>query len=250
MFGRFYPHRVRSFFAESDDITRVVAAAAFVMLMIITLPTLAPRIPSIANGPVCSALFSPPGNGTQQSLLGREADTNAVTLQLSADAVFLKPGDPLVLEVRFINQTTGPIILAFVPGEAVFRFTQNESGMMFAVANSAGQALGEPFSSKAPAPIRQQFPPEMLHVLGPRQHCTQTITITSDRLAAAGLAANGQYQIKAVYRNVARGQLFPIGSALTPTPMFPDEGIWVTPPGGIQSNAIAIGIGVAPALLQ
>jgi hypothetical protein len=244
-----YYRRFRDFFDASDDITRIIAFAALIMLLVITLPTLAPRIPAVRNGAVCSSLYSPPGDGTQQSILGRAAGTGALKLELTVGSNFLGSGDALILQVHFVNQSAGPLLLALVPEEAVFRYTDAESGLMFAVQTTDGRALGEPTTTRPPAPIRTQFSQDQLHVLNPRERCTQTITITPDRLAAAGLGQGGQYQVMAVYRNLAPGKLLPIGQ-LTPTPIFPDQAVWVSPPGGVHSNIVTFGFGVTPVPLQ
>ena len=249
MFERFGGGRIRDAYTQADDVTRVISFAFLVLFIIIILPTLAPRIPAIANGPTCSSLFSPVGDGTQQSLMARSADPSAVKLRLDALSTAIGAAG-LTLQVHFSNESGGPVILAIVPNEAVFRFTNGEQGLMFAIQSVQGQGLGEPTTSRAPAPIRAQFTPDQLHVLPERQTCTQNVLITSDRLAAAGLTPGGQYQIKAIYRNTVRGTLPTTGGGLTPTPMFPDQGVWVTTQAGIQSNTIAVGYNVTPLPLQ
>src|SRR5579859_4487089 len=99
----YHYRRVRSFFDQSDDITRIIAFTALILLLVITLPTLAPRIPAVRNGATCSDLYSPPGNGTQQSLLGRAAGQSALSLELTVGSQVLNPGDSLVLQVHFAN---------------------------------------------------------------------------------------------------------------------------------------------------
>jgi len=249
MFNRFGGGRIRDTFNQADDVTRVISLVFLVLFIIIILPTLAPRIPAIANGPTCSSLFSPVGDGTQQSLMARSADPSSVRLRLDALSTAIGAAG-LTLQVHFSNQSGGPVILALVPNEAVFRYTNGDQGLMFAIQSVQGQGLGEPVTSRAPAPSRQQFTPDQLHVLSSRQTCTQNVLITTDRLAAAGLTPGGQYQIKAIYRNTVRGILPGLGSALTPTPMFPDQGVWVTTGNGIQSNTIGVGFNVTPLPFQ
>src|ERR1700730_3578908 len=163
--NRMYYRRFRNFFDESDDITRIIAFAALIMLIIVTLPTLAPRIPAVRNGAVCSSLYSPLGDGTQQSILGRAAGTSALKLELTLGSNVLTSADGLVLQVHLVNQTVAPLTIAFVPQEAVFRYTDAESGLMFAVQTTDGRALGEPTTTRPPAPIRTQFSQDQLHVL-------------------------------------------------------------------------------------
>lgn len=235
--------RARSFYGGADDITRIIALVAFVILIIIALPSLAPQIPGFANGATCTSLTSPNGGGSNQSLLAANADPNSLRLELTADKVALAVGEPLNLNVRFINDSSAPLTLAIVPEEAVFRYTGNENGILFFV-QAAGNpnSLGESAAVKAAAPIRQQFPPNLLHILGPRQHCTQPISIAPNRLAAAGMGAPNQYQIIAAYRNNYRGVLAAPGQR-TPTPVFRDQGVWTTPPDGVRSNNLIITVG-------
>ncbi len=244
MFRRRY-ERFRTSVDEADPITRLISLVAFMVLIVISLPTIGPTIPGVANGATCSRLYSPPGNGTQQSILSRNAGANALALQLSADVPMIRPGEALYLKIHFLNQSADPITFAFVPEEAVLRFSNSETGLMFAVGAPDGRLLAEPPGVKPPAPNRDSFSPETLHVLNPHEHCVQTIIFSTDRVNAAGLTAGGQYQIKAIYRQTARGIVPAIGN-LTPTPIFPDQGVWVTTAAGIQSNTITIGYGVTP----
>lgn len=223
--------------------TRIIALAAFVILIIIALPGLAPRIPGFANGASCTSLTSPSGNGSNQSLLAAAADPNSLRLELVPDKDTFGLNESIILNVRFINDSAAPMTLAIVPEEAVFRFTGNEQGLMFFVEDTAGRVLGEPANIKPPAPIRQQFPANMLHILGPRQRCAVSVGITPYRYQAAGVTA-GQYQLIAVYRNTNRGTLTAVGLK-TPTPVFRDQGIWVTSAEGVRSNSVVITMGAA-----
>jgi len=233
--------RFRGLVNESDSVTRIIAGVALLLLLVIALPSLVPSIPGLANGAACDALYSPNANGNHQSLMALNADPTSLHLELDAPALIIPSGQPLTLAVRFINESTAPITLAFVPDESVFRFTGSESGLMFSIITASGAVLGEPQTVKLPAPIRQQFPQPVLHLLSPRQHCTQSITIAPNRLAAAGMAS-GQFQLVAVYRNLYTGVVPAIG-ALTPTPIFGNQGVWVTASDGVRSNPIIISIG-------
>ncbi len=238
--------RAREFYSASDDITRIIALVAFILLLIITVPTLAVRLPGLSNGVICSSLSTVSGNGTNQSLMAQNVEPNALRLELLIDKQSYAVGEPITFYVRFINDSTVPLIIPLIPEETVFRYTGNESGLMFFVQVLGGAVLGEPATSKAPAPIRQQFAPGTLHLLGPRQRCTLPVTVDGGRLQAAGLRG-GQYQVIAVYRNLYRGALAPVG-ALTPTPVFRDQGAWITSAEGIRSNNVIFGVGVpAPA---
>ncbi len=238
MFGR-----ARSFYSESDGVTRVIAFAAFVILLIIALPGLAPRVPGFTNGSTCTSLISPSGNGSNQSLLAAAADPNSLRLELVPEKDTFGLNESIMLNVRFVNDSAAPMTLAIVPEEAVFRYTGREQGLSFYIADAAGNTRGEPANIKQAAPIRQQFPSNILHVLSPRQRCVVPVSITPYRWQAAGLTT-GQYQIIAVYINTSRGALSAVGLR-TPTPVFRDQGVWVTAAEGVRSNTVMINMGAA-----
>ncbi len=230
--------RFRGLVDESDDITRVIAVLAFVLLVAITLPAFVPQIPPLAYGATCTNLYSPKGNGNQQSYLARGLDATALRIDLSLPQNPIVLGQSVTLNVRFTNQGSAPITLALIPEEAVLRFNSTENGIMFFIEATNGTELKEPAASRGIAPIRTQFTSDQLHLLNPHQHCTQGITIPAQRLAATGLNP-GQYQFIAVYRNNSRGVLAPIG-AFTPTPVFPDQGVWATVVEGVRSRPVVL----------
>jgi hypothetical protein len=224
-------------FNRADPMMRAFIVAGLILLGVIVLP----RVPGVGAGVDCMNLPQPMLSGNNQSVLASRVDPADLTLELLPDRTVLAAGEALVMTVRINNASIAPLTLFLVPQEFVFRYTGQEAGLVFAVQSLAGQVLGEPFSVRAPFPARQQFTPQELRVLGPRSRCTLRVTIDSARLTSSGVS-RGEYRITAVYRNQARGALPAVG-ALTPTPIFRDQGAWV---GEVRSNEVIISVGVAP----
>jgi hypothetical protein len=236
--------RVRNYydrFNTADPITRVIAFAALALIIVIGLPRLAPNA---ASGVGCLNLAPPQLTGNNQSVLASQLaaqpDTSVLTLELIPYSTTINVSGALELDVRFINVSMAPISLFLVPESTIFRYNNEEIGLLiFMQRIGQNRAIGE-FADRSPAlTVRQQYPRAEVHLLGPTQRCTYTIQIGADRLAAAGVTP-GQYRIAVIYRNVTRGALPAVGQ-LTPTPIFPDQGVWT---GQVQSNDVIINIGV------
>jgi hypothetical protein len=237
----FFRRRARYYydrFSASDPVTQVIALAALLILAIIALPALWARLPGAASGVACANLPMPRLGGSNQSLLSAQVDSNALRLELAPDPIVINQGQPLDMEVRFINNSVAPLTLFFVPDEVTFRYTEQEAGLLFSI-TSGGVARGDQPSVYPPYPVRQQFTQNQLRILGPRQRCSEHVQIDPARLNAAQVI-QGEYRITAVYRNLYKGVLPPVG-ALTPTPIFRDQGVWT---GTVQSNEIRVIIGL------
>jgi hypothetical protein len=228
-------------FNESDPVTQGIAVAALVLLAIFALPYI--NFPWTASGGPCTDLAEPFANGTNQSVLGSQTAENFLRLEIVPKVITINPGDPLRMDVRFINASMAPLTLYLPPDTGIFRYTGQESGLLFSVQSADGRVLGEPVNVRPPAPSPQIYSQNTLHVLRPRSRCTFPISIAPNRLQAAGVTAGGQYQITGVYRNQNRG-IVPTVVGLTPTPMYPDLGVWT---GEVRSDSILLGVGVTPA---
>ncbi len=227
-------------FSASDPVTQLIAGAAFLILLVVALP----RIwPGTASGVDCLGLSSPRISGSNQSILASQADENAIVLELVPQKNTIAVGEPLVMDVRFINTTMSPLSMYFGASIIPFRYTEQEVGLMFSIQSEDGRVLGEPVNVRPFVPIPTQYTPDQIHVLGPRQRCTMHVEVDAARLAASQMGP-GNYLLTAVYRNQSKGILPPVGR-LTPTPMFPDEGVWITPK--VQSNSVTISVGNPPA---
>jgi len=195
--------------------------------------------PGVASGVSCSELPRPIITGNNQSILASRVDPSVLALELVVDTPSFRVGEKLTMEVRFINSSMASLTLLISPSEVVFRYTGQEPGLNFAIINAQGRTLGEPFNLRPPVPNRTTYERNDLRLLGPRSRCHMRVEIDAQRLANSGMGNVGQYRITAVYRNTSRGALPPV-TALTPTPIFRDQGVWV---GEIRSNDVFLAIG-------
>jgi hypothetical protein len=201
---------------------------------------LLPRVPIFSGGVDCAALPSAEGNGTNQSVLAATVDPSSLAIQLVPDKRQLIQGEALTMNVRLYNSSMAPLTLLIAPQEAVFRYTGQENGLVFSIQEANGRVLGEPFTARQPVPVRQQYTPEVIRVLGPRNYCNLRVEFSASRLASAQVVS-GQYLLTAVYRNNQPGTVPPVAPP-TPTPTFRTQGVWT---GEVRSAPELITIGVA-----
>ncbi len=232
-------YRAREYYsryAPSDPMTRLIAIVALVFLLILALPRL---IPGTASGVDCGGMPIPRASGSNQSLLSSQIDPSALHLELAPDHVIINQGQPLDMEVRFINESVAPIVLFYDPVRVTFRYTEQEAGILFSIQTPDGRALGVPPNVRLPYPVLQSFAPDQLRILAPRSRCNVRVEIDPATLNAAQVI-RGDYRVTAVYRNPSRGAL-PAPGPLTPTPVFRDQGVWT---GQVQSNDILVTVGL------
>ena len=224
-------------FDSSDPVTRAIAIVALILLAIFAIPYL--PLPYVASGVYCYNLGGPTSSGSNQSLLGSSVAADAMRLELSPNPINMNAGDSLKMDIRFINNSMAPLTLFMPTDEYALRYDEQEAGLLFIIQGTDGNLRGEGAAARPPLFDPAQYNPADLHVLGPRQRCTITVTAEPTRLGGAQVGP-GKYQIIAVYRNQGRGQLPPV-QRLTPTPIFLDAGVWT---GEVRSNAIILNYGV------
>jgi hypothetical protein len=225
-------------FRGSDPVTQMIAGAAFAILLVIALP----RIwPGASNGVSCENLSIPRISGNNQSILGLEAGSDDLVLELIPAKTIVAIGEPLQMDVRFINLSMRPLTLYMGQDIIPFRYTEQEVGLQFSIQSEDGRVLGEPPNVRPFAPVPGQYTANQLRVVGPRQRCTKHVEVDSARLTVVGMTG-GRYRISAIYLNRTRGALPPVQQR-TPTPIFADQGVWV---GQVPSNEVIITVGGAP----
>ncbi len=228
--------RARDIFRETNSTTLAVVAFAFIMLLMIMLPQVAP---TSRFGVRCSALAHPIPGGNNQSLLASRS-TNALQLELSLPRQNIGMNEDLVVNVTFNNTGVGPVTLFFVPEETLLR-NDGASGLSIEIVRLPDRAIfSEPTTLRPPNPERQSFPIEVLHVLGPRQRCTEPITFTPARLSNLNLQA-GNYAMRAIYRNRFPG-ILNVPPGATATPIFNTQGVYVS--SELSSNTVEFSIGL------
>jgi hypothetical protein len=228
-------------FNASDPVTQGIAVVALLLLAVFSLPYF--NFPWQASGSQCTDMASPHISGNNQSLLSQMVDPSVLHLELVPPTVSISPGDTLKMSVRFINESMAPVTLYLTPDMGIFRYTDQESGVLFSIQSADGRVLGEPASVRAVSVGPQSYTQDQLRILRPRSRCTIDVSIDPNRLRAAQITA-GQYQIIAVYRNQYKGIVPPPGT-LTPTPIFSNLGVWT---GQVRSNPIVLIVGAQPAV--
>ncbi|MBN1966869.1 MAG: hypothetical protein JW910_19605 [Anaerolineae bacterium] len=231
--------RLRNAFS-TDNTTMTIIAVAFALILIIIVPQV---IPAGGFGVSCSELAQPIPGGNNQSILSERSE-GLLALEVSLPRDTIATGSDLTINVTFINNGVGAVTLFFVPEEVLLRDENdaNRPGLGFNVVRLADNVLlAEPRELRPPNPVRTQFPTEDLHVLGPRQRCTESLTFDSVRLVEMGLGV-GRYAITAVYRNGVQGALNTSPQA-TATPIFAARGQGVYITTDLRSNTVDLNIG-------
>jgi hypothetical protein len=247
-----YRGRARDYYDRlrgGDQVTQVIALAALIILIVIALPRLVGFLPYSVSGVDCLGLASPKLDGNHESVLASQVEPEVLKLELVPPITNISQGQPLNLEVRFINDSMAPLRLFLVPDMYLFRYEGRGSGLQFSITNTDRTAtFGDPPNVRPSLTDRQQFAANELHILQPHQRCFVRVTIDQARLNAARMV-QGDFLITAVYRNASRG-VVPTPLPRTPTPIYQDQGAWVGSPPGfqVQSNESRVIIGAPPTL--
>ncbi|GAB4574062.1 MAG: hypothetical protein Kow0077_18700 [Anaerolineae bacterium] len=213
----------------------IVGAMAIIIFMIVS-PQIAP---TSRFGIACSALAHPIPGGNNGSLLAARSQ-GALRLQLDLQKRNLALGEPLTVNVTFDNTGVGPVTLFFIPGETLLR-NDGTPGLSLEISRLPDRTIfSEPATIRPANPQRPVFPIETLHVLGPRQRCTETITFTPSRLSNLNLTP-GNYAIRAIYRNQSAGAI-EVPPGATATPIFRTQGVYTT--AELASNIIEFSVGL------
>lgn len=214
--------------------------AIVLFFAILVLMILVPQVaPTSRFGIACSALANPIPGGNNGSLLSRRSE-GALRLGIDLQRRNLSTGDPLTVNVTFDNTGVGAVTLFFIPGETLLR-NDGTPGLSIEITRLPDRtAFSEPATIRPSNPQRQAFPVETLHVLAPKQRCTEQITFTQTRLSNLNLAP-GNYAIRAIYRNTTAGAVnVPPGA--TATPIFQTQGVYTV--AELSSNIVEFSIGL------
>lgn len=242
-FFRDYYGRASERFRVADPIVRIMTIAGLILAMSIAVPRF---LPWVGSGVNCEQLPVANIGGNNQSWLAVQqaqsgASANSLLIEIVAGSQTIAVGEQLTIYVRFINDSMAPISLFLPRQPAIFRYNNEEIGVLIFLQNTqTGQQVGEFANTNPPVTPRQQYAADEVYSLQPRQRCTVRVDISPQRLQTAG-AGQGQYRLVVVYRNTGRGALSPVTNQLTPTPVFADQGVWT---GQSRSNELLINIGV------
>jgi hypothetical protein len=203
-----------------------------------------PRVyPAAQRGPDCTDLAHPLG-GNNRSILAQQGNfASALRLDVNLPKTQIQPGESLPVEVTFINEHYGPVILHFDRTDPILSrsdaFGNVIQGVTFEITRiSNNTAL---IDQTTPPTVPPSFDYEQLHLLGSRTRCTESFSLSGEKLSRIGLQP-GEYRLRAFYRNTNPGtlpQTGPSGSPPTATPAYTDQGVWV---GSASSSEVRFSV--------
>lgn len=228
--------RIKETFGGSDNMTVGIVVVVFALVLLLVLPRI---IPGGRFGVSCGSLAHPLAGGNNQSYLSARSQ-GALEMRIELQRTNLTITDNLVVNLTFVNNGVGAITLFFIPQETLLR-NDGSAGLSFEIMRTSDRVVfSERTDIRPPNPQRQQFLPEVLHVLGPRQRCTEQLTFETFRLSDLGLPA-GAYTLTAIYRNSYPGQVSAEAGSLA-TPIFQNQGVYTVQE--LRSNAVEFTIGL------
>jgi hypothetical protein len=232
-FRRYYDN-----FRAGDPVIQFAALIALVLLVMVILPLI--PLPWSAAGGNCTQLANSRLSPNNQSVLSGQAGSEALRLEIAPNEITLPAGQALNFDVRFVNDSMAPLNLFFTQDRFIFRYREEEDGLLLLLRPVNGPVLGEPLNVRPLSVAPEVFDPSQVFVLSARRRCSLPVSISPQRLQAARVGV-GTYSVIAVYRNRQRGKL-PPPAPLTPTPVFKDQGVWV---GQVRSQEVRININPA-----
>ncbi|MBN1679970.1 MAG: hypothetical protein JW966_06730 [Anaerolineae bacterium] len=232
--------RRRSSRTTSNRLNRTnvaIGAAALMLVLAIAFPRV---YPAAKRGPTCSDLANPLGGNNRSSLSYSKNDQVLLGLDITLEKDTINPTEAIIARVTFVNEDIGPAILYLPRDNPVILIRPDQpvtnAGVTFEVTR-----VGTSFTrieQALPAVVPSRVNPEELHLLGSRARCTEEFRISPDLLLAAGvpLEVNGEYRVRAYYRNNnpgAQRTLLAGDATPTATPAYFDQGVWT---GQISSS--------------
>ncbi|MBN1202369.1 MAG: hypothetical protein JXJ20_10980 [Anaerolineae bacterium] len=214
-----------------DRRTTGIGVAAVILLLALVMPRV---YPAAKQGPTCSDLAPPIGGNNRSILAQTGSDRQSLDLNLSLENDTIRINEPLQVRLTFVNEDSGPVILYLNPLTPSLSRYEGSAGITFEITRiDTNVALVDPVAP--PAPPTTFDPDEELHLLGARARCTETFEFSATKLQSIGLA-QGEYRIRAFYRNNNPGDPAPIRPAnATATPAYFDQGVWT---GDVSSEEV------------
>lgn len=196
----------------------------------------------LTDGPRCSDLAAPLGGNNRSVIAFKNDQRGALDLRLRLEKEQYRAGEPLTVHLTFINESSGPLILHLNLEGPILTTDPAVDGVTFEITRVGAGApvASQPRTYQSPATF-SNF--DTLHLLGARTRCTETYSFSPADLAAIGIA-EGEYRIRAYYRNDSPGDprpIQPIDATATPYPQYATtQGVWV---GEARSNEERFAIG-------
>lgn len=242
--GRFSGMRERA--TGIDRTTLAIFAAGATLFLAIIFPRL---YPAAKRGPQCSDLAAPLGGNNRSILAQTGNDQQSLDLELEVENDAINQSGPLTINVTFVNQDIGPIILYLPRDNPISQLAPDQvqaaSGLVYEI-TTVGQSYTRVTQNLPPLATGTAVNPNNLHLLGSRARCTEQFDLGAGVLA--GLQPGQEYRVRVFYRNNNPGvwRFDERGTAPTPTAAYADQGIWV---GEVSSQEILFRIrtpGVSP----
>jgi len=222
--------------------TRAGLAFAIVVAVSLGLLVLQRFYTPLGDGPRCSDLAAPLGGNNRSVIAFKNDQRGALDLELRLAKEQFRAGEPVTVQVTFINESGGPLILHLNPEGPILTTDPTVEGVTFEITRVGAGApvANEPRTYQSPVTFSNR---DALHLLGARSRCTETYSLSPTALAALGIA-EGEYRIRAHYRNNSAGDprpIQPIDATATPYPQYATtQGVWV---GETHSNEERFAIG-------
>lgn len=228
--------RIRKWFRETDNIILLLIGVGIGWALVVfgpaALDRLGPRtIPLFERSILCENV-GPPMGGNHRSLLAlRGNDRQNLNLEVKLGAEEITLGNDFEVQIVFMNEDIGPITLYLPETDPVIGTSEANVGISLEIENVVTRLVSQDNRTANPPPTT--FDPDEIHLLKSHSSCSVMVTLDSSTLNALGLG-QGEYNIRAVYRNTQRGVTPPSDNPATPV-LFGDQGVWV---GTTRSDAV------------
>ncbi|GAB4518961.1 MAG: hypothetical protein OHK0046_27270 [Anaerolineae bacterium] len=224
------------FLNRNENPNAIVGLFLLVLLAVFAGPTVLPQLISenvafIDEGVPCTWLRQGDERASRQSLIGRAASSSPVDppirLSVRTGRLPTTPTGTFDVAVVITNETIGTIPIVVQDNVLVLDPSQpiNGPGVVFN-SNINVPASGEGVGT---------YPPERLHMLGPRQTCVHRVRVSLSQIpSASALAAPETATVKAFYRNNTQGTAAPQFGERS---VYTDQGLWV---GVVESPLLTL----------
>lgn len=222
------------FIRRSNNPNLFVGLILLLLLAVFAGPSTLPRFlsnvfPGFYEGFPCSWVRTASDRANHQSLLGREA-TSPISLRVESSGLPADASGSLYITITVKNDSLGTVPIVFDP-QRVQVGDNNTSGLgiIFTPPNSLS-------TGSLPRTDSSTIPDQDLRLLGPRQSCVVKLEFPGGNVLVDPNLTSGATQVRAYYRNNARGQIVQPAQTLA-TPIYTDEGLWT---GYVESAQVPI----------
>lgn len=199
----------------------IVAIILLAVLSVLLRPNIVPNftanfLPGFYEGTPCEWLRTGDDRAAHQSILGRTAGSDGLSIELDATGLPSDGSGVVLARIVMINNTVGTLAVVYNPTQVI-------------VGDNGTSGLGLIFNPPLNIPLGTgrvsggTIPEADIRVLGPGQRCVHTVEIPAGNLLSSPAFQNGQGLLSAFYRNNTPGVVSPQPG---PTPIYTDQGLW------------------------